>query len=695
MKNEKPKNRRNQYIKLKKRYYNSYEHNVDLRKKSLSKIETSLNSSFSNLNTLLDKINNIKNLIVFNKYDLKDLKSVKILDKNALLFSKNMNLELKKTSDLLFAYNLGSFELDNFVNKLTKKNKKNKKEKINFVVDFKKKGNPKTMKKEFDLANTGKNKKEKMKNNDFLKNESKMRDLYNLKLELFFKKQKKKISENKYYEEVKKRPFCVREKKKSANSAFSSIKSKYYDLYKLPQSFEIEEDMREAKLLNEIEKSYEENETYKITNSRESLAIKNKHASEPIQSNQKDIQNYNSNENNIKTNFDKTKKKINLILTQRKENNFMEKMKNRIKPSSAHISKINKNNFIESFSFNNISQRNINTYKTNKSINLKKTINYRPNSGNAFNRNSYNINNNKYNKFVFVNYRNINRRNKSLSHNDSKQTFYSSTASTSKIPAFSFIKNNSPNDNFKNKNKSAILEDSLNLKEAISSKLKRKSFFTNYVKQINKIINYSNYATNKFKQSSNLLKKKNLFQKSNSEIFETNNNIDIEKINKSLKLEKNRHSFINEKKLIYNNSKKVKLMLTQKNRKILNTILMELMDKQRRVNGFYKDLSYFEKAKQKHIKRQRFKNLANETIYYEKKFDKEAILDMFQLDENKIVEYLKEIREKYNNDEEEWKHIILKHKNMVILERTNMKKKAINGNIYKRRLLSKFKNERK
>jgi hypothetical protein len=132
-----------------------------------------------------------------------------------------MNLELKKTSDLLFAYNLGSFELDNFVNKLTKKNKKNKKEKINFVVDFKKKGNPKTMKKEFDLANTGKNKKEKMKNNDFLKNESKLRDLYNLKLELFFKKQKKKISENKYYEEVKKRPFCVREKKKSANSAFS------------------------------------------------------------------------------------------------------------------------------------------------------------------------------------------------------------------------------------------------------------------------------------------------------------------------------------------------------------------------------------------------------------------------------------------------------------------------------------------
>ena len=694
MKNEKPKNRRNQYIKLKKRYYNSYEHNVDLRKKSLSKIETSLNSSFSNLNTLLDKINNIKNLIVFNKYDLKDLKSVKILDKNALLFSKNMNLELKKTSDLLFAYNLGSFELDNFVNKLTKKNKKNKKEKINFVVDFKKKGNTKTMKKEFDLANTGRNKKEKMKNNDFLKNESKMRDLYNLKLELFFKKQKKKISENKYYEEVKKRPFCVREKKKSANSAFSSIKSKYYDLYKLPQSFEIEEDMREAKLLNEIEKSYEENEIYKNTNSRESLAIKNKHGFNPIQSNQKDIQNYNSNENNIKTNIDKTKKQINLILTQREENNFIDKMKNRIKPSSAHISKINKNNFIESFSFNNISQRNINTYKTNKRINLKKPINYRPNSGNAFNRKSYNINNNRNNKFVFVNYRNINR-NKSISHNDSKQTFYSSTASTSKIPAFSFIKNNSSNDNFKNKNKSAILEDSLNLKKAISSKLKRKSFFTNYVKQINKIINYSNYATNKFKQSSNLLKKKNLFQKSNSEIFETNNNIDIEKINKSLKLEKNRHSFINEKKLIYNNSKKVKLMLTQKNRKILNTILMELIDKQSRVNGFYKDLSYFEKAKQKHIKSQKFKKLANETIYYEKIFDKEAILDMFQLDENKIVEYLKEIREKYNNDEEEWKHIILKHKNMVILERTNMKKKAINGNIYKRRLLSKFKNERK
>lgn len=36
-----------------------------------------------------------------------------------------------------------------------------------------------------------------------------------------------------------------------------------------------------------------------------------------------------------------------------------------------------------------------------------------------------------------------------------------------------------------------------------------------------------------------------------------------------------------------------------KNRKILNIMLMELIVKQRRVDGFYQDLSYFEKIMQK------------------------------------------------------------------------------------------------
>ena len=80
--------------------------------------------------------------------------------------------------------------------------------------NYKSKDSYNKLKKEFDLANTGKNKKDKIMNNLYLKNESKTRDLYNLKLELFFNEQKKKINKNKYFENVQKAPICLRDKDK-------------------------------------------------------------------------------------------------------------------------------------------------------------------------------------------------------------------------------------------------------------------------------------------------------------------------------------------------------------------------------------------------------------------------------------------------------------------------------------------------
>ena len=529
-----------------------------------------------------------------------------------------------------------------------------------------------------------------------MKKESKMRDLYNLKLELFLKEKKKKEGENNYLDIDKKTPNCLRDKDKRINQRYSTIKSRYYDIYKLSKSFEIEEGMREKFILNEEEKKEDENKIKKD----EIFTTKNK-----------DISTHNSKQNiedklneiNINNYIEKANMEIN------EYNNINSKTK-RKKPVSAHIIKSNKYNNL--MSFNNNSQINIKT----------KGKRNRVNSGIAYHRNNYVISPN-YNKNFQNTYINRNIKNRPISPYMTKQTLYSSTISSRPKSAFSSI-NKSKTIYCLNNNKSTQI---INKKINRNSKNTKKTFFTNYINEINKIIKYSNYITNIFKKSSNKLKNKKynyineinkiikysnyitnifkkssnklknkkLFKKSNSEIFDKTSKLNIDKVRENLNLKRSRNALIDEKKLIYNNSKKVKIMLTSKNRKILNTILMELLDKQRRVNNFYSDLSHYEKTMQKFERNKKFRKLSYESMNFEKRFDRETILEIFEKDENKIKEYLKEINNKDKYDEEEWKHILLKHKNMRIIDSKNINKMVINGNLHKKHLVSRFKNEKK
>ena len=218
--------------------YETYEHNVDIRRKSLSILDSKLKFRFRNLYTLLDKINNVKELVVFNKYDTRDLKSLKNLDNNALLFSKKIKEDIKKSSDLLYAYNLSQNDLDNFMKKLESKKNKYEKKDLPKYYDLKK--DFEQLKKEFDLVNLVRGNNNKFFNDSFFENERKMRDLYNLKLEVFLNKERKKIGEKKYFEIVEKSPICIKDKYKMVNPLYSTVKSKYYEKYKLSKSFEIE-----------------------------------------------------------------------------------------------------------------------------------------------------------------------------------------------------------------------------------------------------------------------------------------------------------------------------------------------------------------------------------------------------------------------------------------------------------------------
>ena len=454
--------------------------------------------------------------------------------------------------------------------------------------------------------------------------------------------------------------------------------------------------MREQNILNEEDKIEEEKEN----NEKKKKSKKNVQI---IKYNIKDSKNYKTkNFEKIKNNINKNSIIRNHILLNNNEET-KNNMKNKInfikkkKPVSASMIQNNRyKNYMDSISFNNNSHRNIKTFKISQSQNLKKSINYRPNSGNTYQQNNSNNINYTYHKIFQNSLTSKNKRSQSILSNISKQTHYSNTISSRPSSSITNINNNNSTIyHFLKKNKKIFyLNNSLNASSFSISKYKKRSYFTNYINQINKIIKYSNYNTHKFKEASKILKNKKLFQKSNSQIFEKTSTLDIEKINDNLKLNKNRHSFINDKKLILNNSKKVKLMLTRKNRKILNTILMELIDKQRRVNGFYNDLTHFEKMMLKFKNNKKYRKLANETMNYEKRFDKESILELFRQDEEKIMEYLKEMNDKDKYDEEEWKHILLKHKNMKILENTDIKKKVMNGNLHKKHLVSKFKKEK-
>ena len=642
--------------------------NLNLRRKSLAILDTKIKTSFSHLNTLLDKINNTKDLVINNKFDIRDVKSLKNLDNNALILSHNFRKEAKNATKLAYGYNLSAFDLDTFIKELRKKKKKiegkknlkeNKKDgEKELIID-----NFENYKNEFNLAHFGKNKHEKIKNNSFLKNQKRMRDLYNLKLELNLIDQKKKIGEKRTFDEVKRAPNCLIDRDKRKNPQYQRVKSKYFEMYQLSKSFEIEDELIEKNILNEeydTEDEKENNNDIFLTNCTKS---KIPHI---------------------------TKKTILKEVNQIKNSNFSNKKLFHKKKKSFTAKNIKCRNF-------NNSAIIVNSSKNNANNNSKQSIRLKLKSGININKkndiitntnNDINSHNNLYSKIYknnFINNRNRNSRSKQLISNlTSKPTLYSSKSSSRPLSSFSSFNNTTYHFN-----KTKVMNKTMtNLNNNLSAS---KNKFKTYVSEINKILRYSDYTTEKFKKSTNELNKKKLFIKSTNKIFERKKIVNIDKIIKNLNLDKNPHSFINDKKLIYNNSLKVKLMLNLKNREILNTVILTLFDEQRRVNKFFIDQSLYEKLLKKFERNKVFNLLSNKIINFEKKHDKEQILDMFDKGEENIEEFMKnkEIKKKF--DEDEYKFVLIKNKNMKLMDNEKNKKMNLNGNLYKKHLVAKYK----
>ena len=496
----------------------------------------------------------------------------------------------------------------------------------------------------------GKNQEEKILNNSFLKDQKRMRDLYNLKLELNLIEQKKKIGDRRSFDDIKSSSSTLKIRDISKNYKYQKVKSKYYAMYELSKSFKIENELMEKNIL--INEDYQSDEDIFITNNTNMLPITKKTLLKEEDKN---------NDNDVKINNNKK------IFNKKK------------KPFSARMVKDSK----EIKNFNNSA---IIKSSKNNSNNSRPAIRLKLKSGTNITKKDIDINNNSnkkglYNKIYKANFRN--RTGQLVSQKTSKFSTKSSSRPLSSLSNF----NNTTWHFFNNKNKKM----NRSMSNICANSLKSDKNFKKYMSKIDQMLRYSDYSTDKFKSSFRELNKEKLFVKSTNKIFERKKIVNIDKIIKNLNLDRIRHEQINDKKLVYDNSLKVKLLLNLKNRKILNTIILTLFDEQRRVNDYFVDTSLFEKNWKNYERNKIFNKMSYKIINFEKKYDKEQILDeLNKMDEN-VEEFIRKLEKKDIYDENEYKFILVKNKNMKMMDREKKGKINFNGNLHKKHLVNKYK----
>ena len=74
-----------------------------------------------------------------------------------------------------------------------------------------------------------------------------------------------------------------------------------------------------------------------------------------------------------------------------------------------------------------------------------------------------------------------------------------------------------------------------------------------------------------------------------------------------------------------------------------------------------------------------------------KKNDKEKILEMFEKDEENVLSFMRKKEKKEKFSEDEYKFVLLKNKNMKIMDKEKNRKLNLKGNLYKKHLVSKYK----
>ena len=586
------------------------------------KYKTSYQKSICNINSLLSKMNSLKQLM----YNTSDLKSMLVLDQYGLKYSndlrKNINSAKKYMNSPNSPKNIVFNNLDNYKKKKSvdmnlsyfrslpnriKNNDKKRKDK-----DFNHMG------KIFDLTNISKTKKEKTFNQTFLENEKKEKKLFHLKTELFLLEQKNKIKD-----------VYVGEEKLNQNLTFIRDDIKHYSRVKSKYKRNIKTKPKKNILLKMYQNN--NNKFKKINTFSKNTLSNNYNNMIQIQINEKENE-YNNKE--IEESIKPNKK----ILYYKEKINSYKAKKDNLK---------NKNQSLKNSNINENSN--------------KTQIKYDPKSCSIARPNISLINN--YINPKIINNKNTNINKISITHlttsNNSQENTSLNSLSSSAVTNDMFspkyknsIKLTKNNIIKKNKN---IISGNINNRSLIKPK---KQFFIN---KLNNIMDKSKRIKNTFMNTTDEAKIENgeLFKKHK---FNNENEpgIDIKKINNYFNFS-NREE-INEEIVTKEKVDKVKAIMDKKCSKILDGILNEILFRERRLHRDYFGLSSYEKKLLKIKREDEIKKLGNESVLMEKNLDKDKILDVFIPENEEMINLLKDKKSNDDNIEELYeKSRILKH----------------------------------
>ena len=190
---------------------------------NIPKITSNYEGSIYNINSLIDKMNSLKQLM----YRTTDLNSMLVMDKYGLKYANDLRRNINSANKLMSPHhqenkkynhyetnNLNYFKGIRIKNDFKKNSKRFEKELINLSKDF-----------DLTSININNIKKEKIKN--VLEEEKKDKKLYHLKTELFLLDQNNKIKNSYVSENNEDKNLTFIRDKTTKDNIYSQVKSKF------------------------------------------------------------------------------------------------------------------------------------------------------------------------------------------------------------------------------------------------------------------------------------------------------------------------------------------------------------------------------------------------------------------------------------------------------------------------------------
>ena len=580
--------------------------NMDLRSKYFCRFNAINDRTSDTIQVLLKKLFNVKQLMLVSPKNI-ERSTEKTIDHNGLLISNNFMRTMKFSSNVYNNYHMGITFFERFLKNIDNNKKAKNKIKLqkdnNYTYSISKKNpSPKNNIKKlscnndekeqntFNLAyiNDNLNIKEKILNEQILKEIGNSRKLYDLDVGIFLDDLKEKKNINKGSN--KKKSFYFLRSKSNKNENHLRIKTY------TPLNYN-----------NSNQKAFQK--INKFNNLR--LFLKNENNKNSINY----INSTCSNDNNKKTlheclSFEKFNNIKNI-------NNININTNNRKRPGTANSVSI------KTKSTRTISKKIKSPISSQNKISNNNCIFSRPVSGytSTFASNNSKSIHKKFDSFSIISSKSKNTiKKKSNLYQDINNIVYSST----KIMKNFVIKNNSNSKNsqmlFKRKEIQGEKEEDI-----ID------------IKQINEDFNF----INKTKEQFNI------------------NEIELNSSNESYEKE-DEEKKIDENKIIKENAKKVKTMMDNNCRRILDSVVLELLLKQRMVNDYFVDEVPYEKTLKKIKSAQKFKKMAQKEMLLLESLKKDKVLEIFSSEPEKLKQIMAEIKTK--NEMKNLRQLKIKYK---------------------------------